>query len=201
MHNIEIKKLIPDLVEDYLHFFDTTEHYGEKKMKCYCIMWCTDAAYNAGGSYWYEDPVQRRKAALKRVESGAIQGYLAYHQDKVIGWCNANDKTACHQCMEHLRNNEALPIERCIDGVKSKFVFCFAIAPEYMRQGIAAMLLRKVCEDAKHEGYAQVYAIPAKEFGDTGKSFMGPYSLYEKMGFHVIGENTDRYIVKKMLSS
>lgn len=40
--NIEIRKLAPDLVEDYVSFFDTTPHYYNKdEHKCYCVCWCS----------------------------------------------------------------------------------------------------------------------------------------------------------------
>lgn len=38
--NIEIKKLSPELTEDYLRFFDTTPHSerpDEGDCKCYCV--------------------------------------------------------------------------------------------------------------------------------------------------------------------
>jgi hypothetical protein len=42
--NIEIKKLSPELTEDYVRFFDVTPH-SEKpdadECKCYCVWWCS----------------------------------------------------------------------------------------------------------------------------------------------------------------
>ena len=41
--NIEIRKLTPNLVEDYVRFFDTTSHADNKdEHKCYCVWWCND---------------------------------------------------------------------------------------------------------------------------------------------------------------
>ena len=38
---VEIRKLIPDLAEDYVHFFDTTPHDDNvDEHKCYCVCWC-----------------------------------------------------------------------------------------------------------------------------------------------------------------
>ena len=37
---IEIKKLSSELIDDYLHFFDTTPHDDElDEHKCYCVCW------------------------------------------------------------------------------------------------------------------------------------------------------------------
>ncbi len=39
--NIQIKKLTPVLLNDYLHFFDTTPHHTNKpEDRCYCVGWC-----------------------------------------------------------------------------------------------------------------------------------------------------------------
>jgi hypothetical protein len=41
--NIEIKKLTPELADDYVHFFDTTPHDDfVPEHKCYCVCWCSE---------------------------------------------------------------------------------------------------------------------------------------------------------------
>lgn len=41
--NIKIKKLTPELADDYVHFFDTTPHDDNiDEHKCYCVCWCND---------------------------------------------------------------------------------------------------------------------------------------------------------------
>jgi hypothetical protein len=41
--NIEIRKLSPDLVQDYVHFFDTMPYATNKdEHKGYCVWWCND---------------------------------------------------------------------------------------------------------------------------------------------------------------
>ena len=39
--NLEIKKLVPELAEEYLRFFDTTPHStNQAEHRCYCVCWC-----------------------------------------------------------------------------------------------------------------------------------------------------------------
>lgn len=39
--DINIRKLTPELTDDYLHFFDTTPHFTDKdEDRCYCVCWC-----------------------------------------------------------------------------------------------------------------------------------------------------------------
>jgi len=41
--DIEIRRLVPDLAEDYVRFFDTTPHDDfADEHKCYCVCWCSD---------------------------------------------------------------------------------------------------------------------------------------------------------------
>ena len=42
--SVEIRKLTPELAEDYAHFFDETPHNDEFKRKCYCVIWRADTA-------------------------------------------------------------------------------------------------------------------------------------------------------------
>ena len=55
---------------------------------------------------------------------------------------------------------------------RTKAVFCFAVAPAYRRQGIAALLLARVCQDAAAEGFAAVEGYPNARFESTESDFM-----------------------------
>ena len=87
---IEIRKLTPDLAEDYARFFDTTPHNSANGgTKCYCVTFCCDAVYQSGGLHWYNSPEERKEHGIRRVCDGHIQGYLVYCNGEVVGWCNA----------------------------------------------------------------------------------------------------------------
>lgn len=52
--NIEIRKLIPDLAEEYVHFFDVTPHDDNiDEHKCYCVTWRSDDSYTSHGDHWF----------------------------------------------------------------------------------------------------------------------------------------------------
>jgi len=90
--NIEIRRLTPELVEDYIHFFDVTPHAtGKEEHRCYCVWWCNDDAEGKD----YLPLEKRRNYAAQYVKDGNIQGYLAYCDGRVVGWCNANTKADC----------------------------------------------------------------------------------------------------------
>lgn len=47
-------------------------------------------------------------------------------------------------------------------NLKIKSIFCFTIAPDMWRNGIAAQLLSQVCEDAIQDGYDCIEVYPNK---------------------------------------
>lgn len=52
-----------------------------------------------------------------------------------------------------------IPTEENTPELKIKSVFCFVIAPEMQRQGIASQLLARVCQDAAKDGFDFVGGI------------------------------------------
>jgi ribosomal protein S18 acetylase RimI-like enzyme len=87
----------------------------------------------------------------------------------------------------------------CSGPGEVKAIVCFEIAPEYRGKGIASMLLQRVCEDAKAEGFKYVEAYPVKDGGYMGMAFTGPIHMYEKAGFEVIEQKDQTFVVRKKL--
>lgn len=195
MH-IEIRKLTPDLLEDYLYFFENSAHEdNEEEDRCYCVGWCSDDYEGKD----FSSPQVRRNYAIQYIKSGTIQGYLAYCDGQVIGWCNANCRSEClkcdgwRRCLVSVNTNELTP------NVKVKSIFCFTIAPDMKRSGIATQLLERVCKDAADDGYDIVEAYPNKKFVDVFQDFMGPIDLYKKCGFVVYDETEQKIVMRKQL--
>ena len=93
--DIEIRKLAPDLAEDYVRFFDETPHNEKYNTKCYCTGWCSNEPEGVDNS----TEEKRRAVAYEYVKAGNLQGYLAYFGGQVVGWCNANTKADCVTCV------------------------------------------------------------------------------------------------------
>ncbi len=194
--NIEIRKLTPDLAKDYVYFFDTTPHADNiDDHKCYCVWWCNDDSEGKD----FSTPGKRRDYAIEYVKGNNIQGYLAYCDDAVVGWCNANTKSDCLKCYCWRRFMGSIPTEESTPGLKVKSIFCFAIAPEMKRKGIAQRFLERVCQDAVQDGFDFVEAYPNKEFIDDAEDFMGPAELYIKSGFTVYYETEQKLVMRKQL--
>ena len=193
--DIEIKKLTPDLVGDYISFFDTTSHDdGVDDNKCYCVCWCSADHRNETD---FSSAAKRRSLAAQYVRAGIIQGYLAYYNGQVVGWCNANTKSDCMYCISWLRFMQSLSINESDLNSKVKSIFCFVIKPEMQRKGIASQLLERVCNDAISDGFDVVEVYPKKEFVSVARDFMGSATMYSKYGFHVYAELKDNEIIMR----
>lgn len=192
---IVIRKLVPELAEDYVHFFDVTPHdrYVEEH-KCYCVCWCSDDYTSKD----FSTAEKRRQGALQYVKDNVIQGYLAYMGDEVVGWCNANTKLNCLKCASWQLFMDYVPLEND-SKIKVKSIFCFVIAPEMKRNGIATLLLERVCKDAAMDGFDFVEAYPYKESNWQSSDFGGHDEMYKKNGFYVSLDTKKGLVMRKNL--
>jgi len=184
--DIEIKKLTPYLPEDYLRFFDN-DHAGHLQAdRCYCISWCSEDNHKLDGMQY---PENRREYAIQCINNGVLQGYLAYHEGRAVGWCNANTKSECLNCYGwHITFTDGKTLEKAGDipqGAKIKSVYCFAIAQDMKRKGVASKLLERVCTDAAKDGfdYVEAYTNTNKKFINDFDDCRGHREMYEKHGF------------------
>lgn len=193
---IEIRKLIPTLAEDYVHFFDTTPHdKNVVEHKCYCVCWCNDD-YEGND---FSTAEKRRECALQYIKGNNIQGYLAYSGDAIVGWCNANTKSDCLKCASWRKFMDYVPLEESNTDIKVKSIFCFVIAPEMKRKGIATQLMERVCKDAFQDGFDVVEAYPHKESSYQSSDFGGHFEMYKKSGFLVSLETERGLVMRKQL--
>lgn len=195
---IEIRKLTPDLAEDYAHFFDVTphdDHSAKDELPCYCVTWRGDASYADDNRHWFSTREERRRRAIEFVQNGSLQGYLAYHGGEAVGWCNAG--ADCQGCVNYLRS--FYPIAAYRADIRVKSIFCIVIAPQVQRMGVATKLVERVCADAAADGLDFVEAYPNEAFGEIMYEYRGPLAMYAKLGFAVCGEKEGRVVVRKAL--
>jgi GNAT superfamily N-acetyltransferase len=93
---------------------------------------------------------------------------------------------------------EYVPVDEPALDIKTKSIFCFVIAPEMKRKGIATRLLERVCQDSASDGFSYIEAYPNKTFtSDT--DFTAPLDMYIKSGFTVYHQNEQKLVVRKSL--
>jgi ribosomal protein S18 acetylase RimI-like enzyme len=185
--DITIKPLTPDLLKDYLFFFDNivfTENPGWTA--CYCFSF----HFTGIREEWTKE--NNRASVIRYIRENKMKGYLAYDNDLPVGWCNANDRN----------NYESLARYYDLTGnpdIKICSVVCFVVAPEYRRKGIARKLLGQVCVDYSTLNYDYLEAYPGKGILSCEGHYKGPLELYRKSGFQIEEEHDGYFVVRKRL--
>ena len=190
--DIEVKALTPDLIDDYLDFFDNrafTDH--QEWAFCYCASFCIEPEADKAIDEAFEDSDKntdllhdlQRETAKRLVKEGKIQGYLAYLDDLAVAFCNANDKQGYprHHWDEELNQF----ISQSGSG-RVKTVACFTVASQYRGRGVAAALMKRVIEDAAADGYEAVEGYPRLLQDHEPFDYTGPQRLYEMFGFTTV---------------
>ena len=188
--DVIIKPLIPDLIDDFLNYFDNIAFADNPEWAgCYCYFHHCNVDLNM----WAErKKEENREDSKKLILSGNLNGFLAFKKDKPIGWLNIDAKEAYSK----------LPIEEARDfphDGKIASVVCFVIAQFQRRKGIARKLLRFACSSLKDKGYNIIEAYPKKGLLRDDHSYHGPDTLYLSEGFMIYKEFTDSYVVRKTL--
>ena len=121
-----------------------------------------------------------------------LTGYLAFDNDKPVGWCNANNR---------LNFQRLLKDYDYIDNPKDKVcsVVCFLIHPDYRRQGIAQQLLEEVINDSNGKDYDYLEAYPMKSESSCEGNFKGPFELYKRFDFKINKEYDNYYVMRKSM--
>jgi ribosomal protein S18 acetylase RimI-like enzyme len=189
MMETTIKPLAPDLLGDYLRFFDTMvfeENPGWSA--CYCFSFF----FTGPNEQWNKE--NNRRSVTEFIKAGKMTGYLAYSDDVPVGWCNVNNRLNYPRLLKYydLIDNPA-------DKVCS--VVCFLIKPEYRRQGIARKMLEQICADCSANDYDYIEAYPGKGKLSCERLYKGPLELYLDFGFSIEKEFDDYVVVRKKIES
>lgn len=198
--NLVIKTLTPDLAADYFDFFENRAFTDNSPYRCYCQLYqMTEAQAKAACENIDMSDAGKvsRRIAQEQIDSGALQGYLAFVNDVSIGWCNANDKV--NYPVESCNGERFQASIEKRERKHGKVVACFEIAPEFRGKGVATALLTRVCEDAKSEGYRIVEGFPNIHAERYEWDNCGPIRLYEKVGFVNVSRDSDKIVMRKAL--
>jgi ribosomal protein S18 acetylase RimI-like enzyme len=121
-----------------------------------------------------------------------MNGFIAYLNDKPVGWCNADIITNYPRLVE----NNDIEIDK---DKKIASVVCFIVDHNYRNKGIAKFLLAETCKYFKDQQFDYIEAYPRINPQNDAENYHGPQSLYESQGFKKIKELNDYVIVRKKL--
>jgi len=185
--DISIKPLSPDLLEDFLFFFDNIV-FSENPD--WSICYCYSFHFTGTKEQWNKE--ENRSSAIKLISDNKMKGYLAYSNNKPIGWCNANNR---------LHYQRLIKYYDLVGNIDDKVcsIVCFLISPDNRRKGVARKLLKQICTDYTVKGYHYLEAYPGKGELSCEGHFKGHLSLYKEFGFKIEKEYDDYYVVRKKL--
>jgi ribosomal protein S18 acetylase RimI-like enzyme len=187
---LDIRPLTPARLEDFLQFFDR-EGFSDNPFwaSCYCM-----EAHVAGGvEEWTPGEAARNRAdKIALIRAGEAHGYLAYAEDRPIGWCHAAPRTS----LAGLMANDEFHVD---DPDSVGAIYCFVIAPPYRQQGVASRLLTEAAEGFRAEGLRIAEGYPPKETSSTAGGYHGTLEMFETAGFGRYRETPRHIIMRKTL--
>jgi GNAT superfamily N-acetyltransferase len=194
---VEVRDLTPELLDDYLQFFDKDAFTDFPEWsECYC------GFYDTPGDNWdasAESGPAHRKARAERIKSGKAHGLLAFVDNRVVGWCNAQARSN----FVNMRRYSTV-IDNPAEQIGS--IMCFLVAPGYRGKGVGTLLLNAACDKFRRdrlqvaEGYPTTNPIKREwEIPWAEENYKGSLNMYLKAGFKVHRQLERFAIVRKSL--
>lgn len=173
---VEIRRLSPDELSPFLEFMDGPAFKGQPQWAgCYCQHYLNTQEQN-------DDPASKaglnRERACDRINSGTMQGYLAFETvdgaERVIGWMAANAS----------QNFIALP------GAEPELArfLCFVVDQDFLRRGVATSLLNFALADLPTRGFTAVEAAPYTAESQQAANYRGHMAMYAAAGFEPVAD-------------
>jgi GNAT superfamily N-acetyltransferase len=189
--NLTIRELNDRTLPDFLAYFDNVAFADNPEWaRCYCFFY--HANHDEPG--WDERPgSENRHAVCGLVAQGAMKGYLAYLDGKVVGWCHAAPRTL----IPNLQKNPELDSE---DMEATGAIVCFVVAKAHRGTGVATQLLEAALQGLRQQGLTWAEGYPRRNAVGEAANFHGPLSLFSEAGFETIRELPNFWIVRKRLT-
>lgn len=188
--DVTIRDVTPDLVEDYLSFFDD-EAFRDFPQWQFC--YCMETHRTQSDDEWaLRTRHDNRRDMSAMIVQGHVTGLLAYADGKPIGWCNYGETTHLSGVMTRFGLEAADQ-----DGVGS--VACFVISSRYRGHGVASRLLDSAVERLRAKGLRAVEAYPSRDGDSAQTHYRGPMSMFLRAGFEPYREAERYLVVRKAL--
>jgi GNAT superfamily N-acetyltransferase len=191
MSEIVVQRLTPELLDDWLEFFDR-EAFADNPdwAGCYCYWFHAD---DDEKDWELRTPQENRAASIALIGEGRLRGYLAYVDGHPVGWCNAAPRLS----IRNIANDEALAVD---DAYEVGSIVCFVVAPAFRKQGVAATLLEAACAGFRDAGLRTAEAYPRRAATGDTHNYHGPLALYLNAGFKPYRELDDLTMVRRELA-
>ena len=189
---IEARRLTPDLLTDYLEYFDHIAFSDNPDWAgCYCYFYLVDQERDDWNSRSGQD---NRRDVAGLISRGEMHGYLAYVDGHVLGWCHAGPKT---YFPSFGRDPDLADADLPVTGS----IACFNVAPGRRRLGIASALLDAATRGLAGLGMTIAEAYPHEGASSDAGHYTGPLDMYLRAGFTIHKQLEGSIVVRKELRS
>jgi GNAT superfamily N-acetyltransferase len=195
--SLVIKNVTPELVADYINFFDSCDVCDDFR-GCYCTWYHWNSNYEKSREKLPQDEQScfKRNLAMELINKNELNGFLAFDDGKVVGWCNADNKQSYDRLM---KINIPEIWADCNTDERTLSIVCFLVDKKSRGKGIATSLLKAVIEYAQNNGYQYIEAYPHTGEFNINDDYHGPATMYEKQGFKIVGNSQIGCIARKQL--
>ena len=197
--DVRIEPLVPSRREDYLRFFDHERGSAFSDnpdwARCYCHFHHVSPRIDWDGL----DGAANRLAMDARIACAEMEGYLAYRDDEVVGWINAQPRNRLRHCDARIG---VKPPPLPVPPHEAAAIVCFVIAPAHRRGGVARALLAGALADLGARGVRVVDAYPradATAVPYAQDHYRGPRSLFVAAGFEELVRDGGKLVMRKFL--
>lgn len=182
---VSVHRLSPKMADEYIDFFDKRAFSdGSAEKGCYCVWHHWTEKHERERSLLPENerPFCKKNYAKELIKNGALNGFAAFCDDKIVGFCNADLKNNYFRLS---KENQPNSWKGTNESDKILAVVCFIVAPDMRRKGIAKALLDCACQYVKENGFDYIEGYPPKE-NFSVKDCGGSVSMFESRGFEII---------------
>jgi len=169
----ETRPVTPDRFEDFADVINRTRRVN------HC--WCLSHRLQAAEIEQLGDG-NRERAMRRLCEREHPPGVVTYRDGEPVGWCNIGPRTE----ITRLTGSRLI---RPVDELPVWSIVCVIVRPGHRRQGVTAQLIEGAVAYAASHGAPAVEAYPVDPSGrmDVTMAFVGTKSMFEHVGFRVIG--------------
>lgn len=160
---------------------------------CSCMAFCSSRREFALG--WFGGGNARRFAAMA-ARSPHPMGVLAFHADRVVGWCACGPRSryaVTDAARELMRGREPQ------DDAATWFLPCLFVLRGYRGQGVTRTLARAVVDLARREGATAIEGWPvAASVGRSADAFVGREPVFADLGFSRVARPTPERVIMRL---
>jgi GNAT superfamily N-acetyltransferase len=193
-----IKKLAPEMADDYTDLFDNRGfNDGNMNKGCYCVWhhWTAQHEDKRRQLSVNERLFAKRNYAIKLIQEGMLNGFAAYLDGRMVGFCNADFKEKYYRLSRNNRPDSWVGLN---DDDKVLSIVCYVVDVGLRGKDVATALLERVCTYAAENQFDYIEAYPALGSFDSTHCG-GPFSMYEKLGFSLVDDKAAEATARKKL--